>query len=75
MILGRLSKPGNRASACILQKRGSIRVEHPVRWVIFVLAALLISRTAEAIEIGEIPPRVELKEKLGGAAGWKTLEQ
>jgi len=66
MILGRLRKLGNRASACILQKRGNLRVEHPVRWLIFVSAVLLISRTAGAIEIGEIPPRVELKEKLGG---------
>ena len=37
-----------------------------VRSMIFVSAILLISRAAGAIEIGEIPPRVELKEKPGG---------
>ncbi len=31
-----------------------------------VLAIFLIYRVAGAIEIGEIPPKVELKEKLGG---------
>jgi hypothetical protein len=34
--------------------------------LIFVLAIFLINQVAQAIEIGEIPPRVELKEKLGG---------
>jgi YtfJ family uncharacterized protein len=43
-----------------------LRMEHLVRWIIFVSAVFLISQTAGAIEIGEIPPRVELKERLGG---------
>ena len=41
-------------------------MKHLVRRLIFVLAIFLISQVAQAIEIGEIPPRVELKEKLGG---------
>ena len=34
--------------------------------LIFVSAAFLIPHAAQAIEMGEIPPKVELKEKLGG---------
>ena len=36
------------------------------KWLILVLSVFLINQTAQAIEIGEIPPKVELKEKLGG---------
>lgn len=36
-----------------------------VKGLIFVLAIFLIHQVAQAIEIGEIPPKVELKEKLG----------
>jgi hypothetical protein len=41
-------------------------MKHVVKGLIFVSAFLLINQAAWAIEIGEIPPRVELKEKLGG---------
>ena len=41
-------------------------MKHLGRRLIFVLAIFLINQVAQAIEIGEIPPRVELKEKLGG---------
>jgi uncharacterized protein len=41
-------------------------MKHLVRRLIFVLAVFLINQVAQAIEIGEIPPKVELKEKLGG---------
>jgi len=41
-------------------------MKYLVKWLISVLAVFLIHQTAQAIEIGEIPPRVELKEKLGG---------
>ncbi len=37
-----------------------------VKWLIAFLAVLLTNQTARAVEIGEIPPRVELREKLGG---------
>jgi YtfJ family uncharacterized protein len=37
-----------------------------MKGMILVLAFFLISQAALAIEIGEIPPKVELKEKLGG---------
>jgi YtfJ family uncharacterized protein len=38
-----------------------------VKGLVFVLAAFLIIQVAaQAIEMGEIPPKVELKEKLGG---------
>ncbi len=40
-------------------------MKHLGRRLIFVLALFLINQVAQAIEIGEIPPRVELKEKLG----------
>ncbi len=36
------------------------------KWLILVLSVFLINQTAQALEIGEIPPKVELKEKLGG---------
>ena len=41
-------------------------MKHHVKWLISVLAVLLMNQAALAVEIGEIPPRVELKEKLGG---------
>jgi len=41
-------------------------MKHLVMGLLFVLAVLPITRVAQAIEIGEIPPKVELKEKLGG---------
>ena len=41
-------------------------MKHFMKWLIFVLAVFLINQAAQAIEIGEIPPKVELKEKLGG---------
>jgi len=41
-------------------------MERFVKGLIFVLAAFLINQAAEAIEMGEIPPKAELKEKLGG---------
>lgn len=31
-----------------------------------LLSVFLINQTAQAIEIGQVPPKVELKEKLGG---------
>jgi YtfJ family uncharacterized protein len=41
-------------------------VKHLVKCLIFVLAVFLINEAAQAIEIGEIPPKIELREKLGG---------
>jgi len=41
-------------------------VDHIVKCLIFVSAVFLITQAAQAFEIGEIPPKVELKEKLGG---------
>jgi YtfJ family uncharacterized protein len=41
-------------------------MKHLVKGLIIVLAFFLINQAAQAIEIGEIPPKVELKEKLGG---------
>ncbi len=37
-----------------------------VKGLIAVLGVLLMNQPAQAIELGEIPPRVELKEKWGG---------
>ena len=41
-------------------------MKHLVKGLIFVLAAFLINQAAQAVEMGEILPKVELKEKLGG---------
>lgn len=41
-------------------------MKHHVKWLIPVLAVFLTSQVARAVEIGEIPPKVELKDKLGG---------
>jgi predicted transcriptional regulator len=41
-------------------------MKHLVKGLIIVLAFFPINQAAQAIEIGEIPPKVELKEKLGG---------
>ena len=41
-------------------------VKHLVKCLIFVSAVFLINQAAQAIEIGEIPPKVELREELGG---------
>ena len=41
-------------------------MKHFSKWLILGLSVFLINQTAQAIEIGEIPPKVELKEKLGG---------
>jgi len=41
-------------------------MNHHVKWLIPVLAVFLTGQVAHALEIGEIPPKIELKEKLGG---------
>ncbi len=41
-------------------------MRHFLKGLIFLLGVFLIPQAARAIEMGEIPPRVELKEKLGG---------
>ena len=41
-------------------------MKHLAKGLIFVIAAFLINQTAQAIEMGETPPTVELREKLGG---------
>ena len=37
-----------------------------LKWGVIVLGVFLINQAALALEIGEVPPKVELKEKLGG---------
>lgn len=41
-------------------------MKHRVKWLIPFLAVFLMNQVALALEIGEIPPKIELKEKLGG---------
>jgi YtfJ family uncharacterized protein len=41
-------------------------MKHFMKGVIFFLVFFLINQAALAVELGEIPPKVELKEKLGG---------
>ena len=52
-------------------------MKHLVTGFIFVLAIFLVNPSAQAIELGEIPPNIELKEKLGGrldGAPWSSAE-
>ena len=52
-------------------------MKHFVTGFIFFSAVFLIHQAVEAIELGEIPPRVELKEKLGGrldGTPWSSAE-
>ena len=46
-------------------------MKYLLKWLIFGLAVFLLNQAAQAIEIGEIPPKVELKEKLGGRVNGK----
>jgi YtfJ family uncharacterized protein len=41
-------------------------MKHFVKWLFVVFAVVLLNQSAQAIEMGKIPPKVELKEKLGG---------
>ncbi|MBI5602942.1 MAG: transcriptional regulator [Deltaproteobacteria bacterium] len=41
-------------------------MKHLVKILVLVSAVFLIHQIALALEIGEVPPKVELKEKLGG---------
>ena len=41
-------------------------MKHLVKSLLSVLAILLMNQTVQAIELGEVPPKIELKEKLGG---------
>ena len=52
-------------------------MKHLVTGFIFVLAIFLVNPSAQAIELGEIPPNVELKEQLGGrldGTPWSSTE-
>ena len=41
-------------------------MKHFVKWLFVVFAVVLLNQAAQAIEMGAIPPKAELKEKLGG---------
>jgi predicted transcriptional regulator len=41
-------------------------MKHFVKCLLSVSAVFLINQAAQAIEIGEVPPKIELKEKLEG---------
>jgi YtfJ family uncharacterized protein len=41
-------------------------MKHLVKLLIIVFAAFLIPHMVEALEIGQVPPKAELKEKMGG---------
>ena len=52
-------------------------MKHLVTWLIIVSAIFIINQVAQAIEIGEVPPKVELKENLGGRLNgtpWSSAE-
>jgi len=61
---------------CKIEQRNAI-VKHWLKVLIFLSAALLINQPVWALEFGEPPPKVELKEKLGGrldAKPWSSDE-
>jgi len=47
-------------------------MKHLVNILMVVFSVFLINQTAQAIELGQVPPKVELKEKLGGRLDGKT---
>jgi YtfJ family uncharacterized protein len=52
-------------------------MKHFMIWLIFVLAVVFLNLSAQAMEMGMIPPKVELKEKLGGrldGTPWSSAE-
>jgi len=52
-------------------------VKYLVRCLLSVLTVLLVYQVADAVEVGEIPPKVELKEKMGGrldGSPWSSEE-
>jgi hypothetical protein len=52
-------------------------MKHLMTALFFIFVAILINPSAQAIELGEIPPKVELKEKLGGrldGTPWSSAE-
>lgn len=52
-------------------------MKHLVKAIMVVLAVFLITHLALAIEMGQVPPKVELKEKLGGrldGTAWSSEE-
>jgi len=52
-------------------------MRHFVKWLFVVLAVVLLNQAAQALEMGAIPPKAELKEKLGGRLDgqpWSSAE-
>ncbi len=52
-------------------------MKHFVKWLFVVFAVVLLNHSAQAIEMGAIPPKAELKEKLGGrldGTPWSSAE-
>jgi len=41
-------------------------VKHLVKSLLSLLAVLVMNQIVQAIELGQVPPKIELKEKLGG---------
>ena len=41
-------------------------MKHFMKWLFVVLAVVFLSQSAQAIEMGKVPSKAELKEKLGG---------
>jgi YtfJ family uncharacterized protein len=52
-------------------------MKHFMQWLFVVAAVVLLNQSAQAIEMGKIPPKVELKDKLGGRLDgqpWSSAE-
>ncbi len=48
-----------------------------ISWFVLMLLFFMLSPSVEAIELGQVPPKVELKEKLGGrldGTPWSSSE-
>jgi len=52
-------------------------MKHCMKWLFVVFAVVLLNQSAQAIEMGKVPPKAELKEKLGGRLDgkpWSSAE-
>ncbi|MCJ7663759.1 MAG: YtfJ family protein [Desulfobacterales bacterium] len=52
-------------------------MKHFVKWLFVVLSVVLMNQAAQAVEMGAIPPKAELKEKMGcrlDGTPWSSAE-
>jgi uncharacterized protein len=52
-------------------------MKHFIKWLFVALSVILLNQSAQALEMGKIPPKIELQEKLGGRLDgqpWSSAE-